>query len=157
MRSRFPLPKLLLSALFLAATMLIAAGAQAQGAQRAGGKTLYQRLGGYDAIAAVTHDFVGRLTADPKLARFFRGHSKNSMDRIRQLIVDQLCEATGGPCIYIGRDMVTTHTGLGITEEDWQTAVGHLNASLDKFKVGQQERQELIATVAALKPDIVEK
>src|SRR5438309_9639335 len=85
--------------------------------------TLYKRLGGDDAIAAVTDDFVGRLASDPGLSRFFIGHSTDSLKRIRQLVVDQLCFATGGPCVYIGRDTRTSHAGLGITEKDWDASV----------------------------------
>jgi hypothetical protein len=70
-----------------------------------------ERLGGYDAIAAVADDFIGRLVGDERFARFFADHSIDSTKPIRQLIVDQLCEATGGPCVYIGRDMKTTHEG----------------------------------------------
>src|SRR5918911_11051 len=93
--------------------------------------SLYKRLGGYDALAAVTDDFVGRLAADPQLGRFFVGHSTDSLKRIRQLVVDQLCAATGGPCVYIGRDMKTTHAGLGISEKDWEASTKHLVATLD--------------------------
>lgn len=122
-----------------------------------GQKSLYDRLGGYNAIAAVTDDFVGRLITDPQLARFFTGHSIDSKKRIRQHVVDQLCAATGGPCIYTGRDMKTVHTGLGITEADWTASVKHLVATLDKFKVPQKEKDELLAAVSGLKKDIVEK
>ena len=81
--------------------------------------TLYKLLGAYDAIAAVTDDFLGRLSTDPAFARFFSGHSADSLKKLRQHVVDQLCAATGGPCVYMGRDMKTTHAGLGITEKDW--------------------------------------
>ena len=118
-------------------------------------KTLYERLGGYDAIAAVTDDFIGRLVADKQITRFFTGASTDSKKRIRQLVVDQICAATGGPCIYIGRSMKASHEGLGITESDWQVSVGHLVAALDKFKVPQKEMDELLAAVSSLKPDIV--
>ena len=118
-------------------------------------KTLYERLGGYDAIAAVTDDFIGRLVADKQITRFFTGASTDSKKRIRQLMVDQICAATGGPCIYIGRSMKASHEGLGITESDWQVSVGHLVAALDKFKVPQKEKDELLAAVSSLKPDIV--
>jgi hemoglobin len=128
-------------------------------AQQMGGKSnqksLYQRLGGYDAIAAVVDDFIGRLVADPQLNRFFDSTSTDSKKRIRQLVVDQLCAATGGPCIYIGRDMKTAHEGLAITESDWQASVKHLVATLDKFKVPQKEKDEVLAAVSGLKADIV--
>ncbi|HEY4491777.1 MAG TPA: group 1 truncated hemoglobin [Acidobacteriota bacterium] len=119
--------------------------------------SLYKRLGGYDAIAAVTDDFIGRLATDPSLKKFFVGHSANSLTRIRQLIVDQLCEVTGGPCKYVGRDMKTAHTGLGITQADWDSAVKHLVATLDKFQVPAKEKDEVLTAVSGLKGDIVEK
>lgn len=119
--------------------------------------SLYKRLGGYDAIAAVTDDFIGRLATDKSLSRFFAGHSKDSLQRIRQLVVDQLCAATGGPCIYIGRDMKTSHQGMGITEADWNAAAGHLVATLEKFKVPEKEKNEILAAVSSFKNDIVEQ
>jgi len=118
--------------------------------------SLYKRLGGYDALAAVTDDFIGRMATDKALSRFFVGHSKDSLGRIRQLVVDQLCAATGGPCVYIGRDMKTAHAGMGITEADWSAAVGHLVATLDKFKVPEKEKNEVLGAVSSFKKDIVE-
>jgi hemoglobin len=147
LRARFALAALALCALILP----LAASAQSMPAS----PTLYQRLGGYDAIAAVTDDFITRLATDPKLAKFFVGVSDNSKGRIRQLVVDQLCAATGGPCIYLGRDMKTSHKGLGITEADWQTAVADLVLTLNKFKVGAAEQRDLAAALGTLKADIV--
>ncbi len=118
-------------------------------------KSLYERLGGYNAIAAVIDDFIGRLVADKQLGRFFIGLSTNSKKKQRQLIVDMICEATGGPCIYIGRDMKTVHTGLNITESDWQASVKLLTATLDKFKVPQKEKDDVFGALSGLKPDIV--
>jgi hemoglobin len=119
--------------------------------------TLYKRLGGYDAIAAVVDDFIGRMVADPGLSRFFAGFSNDSKGRIRQLVVDQLCAATGGPCVYIGRGMKESHMGSGISEKDWQRSTELLIASMDKYKVGQKEKAEVVAALSTLKPDIVEK
>lgn len=120
-------------------------------------KSLYARLGGYDAIAAVVDDFVGRLVADKRLTKFFAGHSEDSLKRIRMHVIDQLCEAAGGPCNYTGRDMKKTHHGLGITSDDWDASAKHLVESLDKFKVPQAEKDELMAFVGTLKKDIVDK
>lgn len=120
-------------------------------------KSLYQRVGGYDALAAVVDDFIGRLVSDKRFEKFFAGFSIDSKKRIRQHILDQFCAATGGPCIYMGRDMKTTHAGLGITEADWDAAAKHLAASIDKFKVPEKEKGELLAFVTSLKKDIVEK
>jgi len=118
---------------------------------------LYKRLGGYDAIAAVTDDFIGRLATDPQIQRFFVGASSDSQKRIRQHVVDQLCELSGGPCIYVGRTTKVAHAGLGITEADWQKSVTLLVATLDKFKVPAKEKDEVLAAVSTLKKDIVEK
>jgi hemoglobin len=124
---------------------------------RAQEKSLYQRIGGYDALAAVVDDFVGRLITDKQFERFFVGHSDDSKKRIRQHILDQFCAATGGPCLYLGRDMKTSHAGLGITSAEWDAAAKHLVASLDKFKVPEKEKGEVLAFVVSLKKDIVEK
>jgi hemoglobin len=136
----------------------IAATATAQNSIKAAqDKSLYDRLGGYNAIAAVVDDFIGRLVADKRFEKFFAGFSVDSRKRIRQHIVDQFCAAAGGPCIYTGRDMKTTHGGLGITEDDWNASAKHLVESLDKFKVPEKEKSDLLAFVTSLKKDIVEK
>jgi hemoglobin len=147
-------------ALCLLATMAVTAAAQSsmmKSGQAATEKSLYQRVGGYDAVAAVVDDFVGRLVSDKQFAGFFKGHSTDSLKRIRQHIVDQFCAGAGGPCIYTGRDMKTSHQGLGITEAQWDAAAKHLVATLDKFKVPAKEKDELLAFVTSLKKDIVEK
>ena len=120
-------------------------------------KSLYERLGGYNAVAAVVDDFVGRLVTDKQFERFFVGHSTDSKKRIRQHIVDQLCAAAGGPCVYTGRTMKDSHVGLGISDAEWDAAAKHLVASLDKFKVPEQEKKDLLAFVTTVKADIVEK
>ena len=125
-------------------------------AQMAKPDSLYKRLGGYDAIAAVTDSFVMKLVKDPTLAKYFV-HSEDSLKHIRQLVVDQLCAVTGGPCVYIGRDMKTTHKGLGITSAEWDASVKHLTATLDEFKVPMKEKNEFLTLASTLKTDIVEK
>jgi hemoglobin len=119
--------------------------------------TLYKRLGGYDALAAVTDDFLGRLATDQQFSKFFVGHSADSIKRIRQLIVDQLCAATGGPCVYTGRDMKTSHAGLGITDKDWDASVRLLVATLEKLNVPAKEKDEVLGAIGGLKKDIVDK
>ena len=143
--------------LFTTTSVLLAALAWGGAARAQETKSLYQRLGGYDAIAAVVDDFVGRLVTDPQFARFFTGHSADSKKRIRQHILDQLCAAAGGPCIYTGRTMRASHEGLGISEAEWDAAAKHLVAALDKFKVPEPEKKDLLAFVGQQKADIVEK
>ncbi|CAN5444075.1 hypothetical protein BH10ACI1_BH10ACI1_24340 [soil metagenome] len=120
-------------------------------------KSLYERLGGYDAIAAVADDFIDRLAKNKLLGRFVVGLSDDSKGKLRQHFVEFLCKATGGSCVYMGRDMKTVHKGLGITEADWKESVKILVETLDKFKVPQKEKDEVLAAVSSLKPDIVEK
>jgi len=120
-------------------------------------KSLYERLGGYDAIAAAVDDLLQRLTSDPEIGVYWKGHSKDSMRRDRQLVVDFLCAAFGGQVVYRGRDMKTSHEGLGISETDWQIFVRHTVATLDKFGVQGREREEFFAAEGSLKGDIVEK
>ena len=142
----------------LALSFCLSAAASANGRlQPQGEKSLYDRIGGYNALAAVVDDFIGRLVADKRFEKFFVGHSEDSQKRIRQHILDQFCAATGGPCIYTGRDMKTTHHGLGITEADWDAAAKHLVGSLDKFKAPEKEKGEVLSFVTSLKKDIVEK
>lgn len=141
----------------MAVAVLLSFVAPATTAVAQSGPSLYKRLGGYDALAAVTDEFITRLATDKTLGRFFVGASDNSKMRIRQLVLDQLCAATGGPCVYIGREMKTAHKGLGITEEDWNISVKHLLATLTKFKVKDKEQKEVAGALTTLKADIVEK
>ena len=150
--------KLKLAGLLCVATMVIASAVPMWAAPpQAGGQdqSLYKRLGGYDALAAVTDDFLGRLATDPQTKRFFTGFSTDSQKRIRNHVIDFLCNATGGPCAYTGRDMKTAHTGLHITEDDWQNSVKALTATLDKFKVPDKEKSEVLSAISSLKGDIV--
>jgi hemoglobin len=118
---------------------------------------LYKRLGGYDAIAAVVDAFLARAVADKQLSRFLVGLSVDSKKRLRQHIVDQICEAAGGPCVYTGRPTKAAHAGLGITDSDWQTTVDHLTAILNGLRVAEREKNDFFALVSTLKTDIVEK
>ena len=103
------------------------------------GKTLYERLGTYNAISAVVDTLMRRLVDDARLSKYFIGHGENSRRRLRELQVDMICEATGGPCFYTGRDMKTTHKGLGITGEDWQAMITLNLGVFELYKVPEAE------------------
>lgn len=118
--------------------------------------SLYKRLGGYDAIAAVSDDFIGRLLKHPTFERFFVGFSDDSKKRIRQHLVDFLCQNTGGPCFYTGRDMKTVHAGMHVTKEEWDKAVALIGETLTALKVPAEESQELASMLVPLEKDIVE-
>lgn len=117
--------------------------------------SLYQRLGGYDAIAAVTDEFL-RLMGDPTLGGYWAGHSDDTKRKERQLIVDFFCEATGGPTFYTGRDMKTSHQGLGISESEYDILMTHCVATLDNFEVPEREKNEVCSFLDSLKGQIIE-
>lgn len=119
-------------------------------------KTLYERLGGYDSIAAIVDNFLSRLRADPMFARFGGGRSLDSVRRGRELLVGQMCELSGGPCSYTGRDMRTSHAGLGITAQEWDASLRHAADALDQFKVSAKEKREFIALFELYRAEIVE-
>jgi hemoglobin len=119
-------------------------------------RTLYERLGGYDAIAAVANDLLPRLQADSQLARFWQHRGEDGLKREKQLLVDFLCASAGGPLYYTGRDMKTSHKGMKISESDWSAFLGHLDATLQAFQVPKAERNEVVGFVQSTKPDIVE-
>src|ERR1043166_4006996 len=104
--------------------------------------TLYARLGGYDAIAAVANDLLPRLMADAQLGRFWHHPGGDGVRREKQVLIDFLCWSAGGPLYYTGRDMVTTHRGMRISESDWAVFLTHVKATLEKFAVPARERGE---------------
>ena len=117
---------------------------------------LYRRLGGYDAIAAVTDDLMVRIKNDDKLRRFYDHRGADGIAREQQLLVDFLCKASQGPMLYTGRDMTSVHVGMGLDDDDWQRAIRHLSATLDTFQVPAQEKSEVLGLTESLKPEIVE-
>ena len=118
--------------------------------------TLYERLGGYDAIFAVASELLPRMQADAGLARFYQHRGEDGLKRSKQLLIDFLCSSAGGPVYYTGRDMKITHQGMKISESDWSAFLGHLNATLDALHVPQPESDEVVALMQSTKPDIVE-
>src|SRR5260370_19633024 len=104
-------------------------------------KSLSARLGGYDAIAAVSENLVGRLMADQRLGRFWAHRSEDGLKRELQLLVNFLCNVTGGPLVYTGRDMKTSHKGMPIDEQDWPAVVRHLQSTLEHFGLTRAYRE----------------
>ena len=119
-------------------------------------KTLYERLGGYDALSAVVNDLLPRLMSDTRLGRFWENRGEDGINREKQLLIDYLCSSAGGPLLYTGRDNKTSHKGMAISESDWEKFTGHLNATLDKFQLPQQERSDVLGFIESTKADIVE-
>ena len=119
-------------------------------------RSLYERLGGYDAISAVVDDFAAKLFADPVVGARFFGMSDDSREGFRQKNKNLMCRVTGGPCMIISRPAAVTHGGLGIKASEFDIVANHLVDSLNSFEVPEREHQELMAIVATLRPDIVE-
>ncbi|MBW2242859.1 MAG: group 1 truncated hemoglobin [Deltaproteobacteria bacterium] len=119
-------------------------------------KSLYERLGGYDALSAVANDLLPRLIADPQLGRFWQHRGEDGVAREKQLLIDFLASNSGGPLYYTGRDMKLTHVGMRISESDWTIFMGHLGATLDAFSVPEPERGETMAFIESTKVEIVE-
>ena len=115
--------------------------------------SLYDRLGGLDAITALTESWVARVGGDDRAnGKFVR----TDIPRLMKEIIDQLCEATGGPCTYAGRSMRETHDGMGVTAGEFDVVMQHLDATLDELNVPKTDRDELVALIMPLRADIVE-
>lgn len=117
-------------------------------------KPLYFRLGGKTAIAKVVDDFVGHVAADTRINRFF---AHTDIPHLKMELVNQICEAAGGPCKYTGKSMKEAHHGMGISTADFNALVEDLVWALDQNKVGEKEKNELLAVLGPMKSDIVEK
>jgi hemoglobin len=117
------------------------------------GQSLYDRLGGKDAIVAVVDDFVARCAGDDRINPKF---GRTDIPRLKKMLVDQVCEASGGPCTYTGRDMKETHTGMGVTKGEFDSLVEDLVATLDGLSVPKAEQEELLGLLAPMQGDIVE-
>lgn len=117
--------------------------------------TLYKRLGGREGIRGVVDDFVAFLVADPRVNARFTKLTPAQVEKLKTNASDQICDATGGPCSYLGKDMKAAHTGMNITEADWNATVEDLIKALDKRNVAKKDQQELIGLLAPMKKDIV--
>ena len=164
--------------LFVLASMLVACGSSQKPTTMAGGEkaepmvksakserssstkkavpsenaSLYDRLGGKDAITAVVHEFIGNVAADARIKqRFFN----TDIPRLEKLLVEFVCLATGGPCKYTGQDMETSHAGMELVDEEFTALVEDLVAALDKFKVPEREKNEILGALGPLQPKIV--
>ena len=122
-------------------------------------KSLYKRLGGYNAIAAVIDDTAQIVFNDPLIGKYFIGLSTNSKQRLRQLLVDQFTQAAGGPAVYTGRTMKLSHSGIGggLTNNEFYVFVNAIAQALDKNKVNLREKEEVLTFANSLRDEIVER
>ena len=122
-------------------------------------KSLYDRLGGKAAITAVVDEFVGRVAADKRINAFFAQTASDPkrLAAFKGKLVDQICEASGGPCKYTGKNMKDAHMGMNISGADFNALVEDLVGALDTFKVPAHEKDQLLGALGPMKTDIVEK
>ena len=138
----------------VAVTLLVAFAATVSLAAE---KSLYTRLGGKKAIVAVVDEFVARVAADKRINGFFKATASDPkrLAKFKANLVDQICQGSGGPCKYTGKDMKTAHKGMGISDADFNALVEDLTGALNKFKVGKKEQSDLLALLGPMKKDIV--
>jgi hemoglobin len=144
---------------FVIAAILASVSSAALLGQGAKEKSLYDRLGGKAAIGAVVDEFVARVAADKRINAYF-GQTASDPARLMAFkgkLVDQICQASGGPYTYAGKEMKAAHMGMGISSADFDALVQDLVGALDKFKVGQHEKDQLLGALGPMKSDIVEK
>ena len=135
-----------------AVMMLVLSVSLAPYAMAAGNASLYDRLGGKQSIKAVVAQFVSNVGDDQRINHYF---AKTDLTHLKAMLVDQICEGSGGPCKYKGRDMKTTHKGMALTGADFNALVEDLVKALDKFKVAKQEQDDLLAILGPMQGDIV--
>jgi hemoglobin len=117
-------------------------------------RTLYERLGGRDAIVTVVDSFVARVAADSRINKKF---ARSDIPRVKTMLVEQICNATGGPCTYRGRSMKEAHRNMGVTDGEFDALVEDLVATLNQFNVAKADQDALLNTLGSMRADIVER
>ena len=123
--------------------------------EKPAGVSLYKQLGGREGIALVVDDFAANVVADERINARFKALKPEQVFKFKSNLADQICDATGGPCAYVGRDMKTTHKGMNITEAEWGATVEALVKALDKNNVPAGAKNALLGALGPMKPDIV--
>lgn len=131
--------------------MIIAAGCAALSPKPP--ETLYERLGGKEAIAAVVNDFVDKVGQDPRVRHL---PAPERVAPLKVSLADLVCQASGGPCIYRGKEMKAAHAGMGISNAEFDAVVDDLVQTINKYKVGEREKNELLSLLAPMRTQIVE-
>jgi hemoglobin len=117
--------------------------------------SLYKRLGGREGIAIVVDDFTANMAADSRVNARFKDIKPADLQKFRSNLADQICDVTGGPCSYLGKDMKAAHAGMKITDDEWNATVENLVKALDKNNVPAGSKQELLGLLGGMKKDIV--
>ena len=116
-------------------------------------RSLYDRFGGIDAITAVVRTVVDRQMKDDRINQKF---ARTNEDRLMKEFIDLICQASGGPCTYTGRDMTEAHHNMGLTNGEWDAFVEDVVTVLNEFKVGAAEQDDLLNALASFRGEIIE-
>ena len=138
-----------------AAVVIGVVGCASMQEPRAAAPSVYKQLGGREGIALVVDDFVANVVADDRINARFKAMKPEQVSKFKSNLADQICDATGGPCAYVGRDMKTTHKGMNVTEAEWNATVEALVKALDKNNVPAGAKNALLGALGPMKPDIV--
>lgn len=121
------------------------------------GNSLYARIGGYDVICAIVDEFSQTFANDPRMVRFVSGMNLERQKRNRQLTVDYLCAASGGPALYLGQDMKTAHAGLGINGSEWRIAMDHVQRAVEKLIPSESGKKEFLGLFLNRSHEVIER
>jgi hemoglobin len=113
---------------------------------------LYRELGGKDGITKVVDRFLANIDNDLRINLFFE---KTDHKDLRNLVIEQFCQATGGPCVYSGRPMEEAHSGMNLNDADFSAFVEDLIAAMDELKVPKASQDKLLALLGPMKPQVV--
>ena len=139
----------------VSAVLVFGAGGCATGQQQAAAPSVYLQLDGRQGIAKIVDDFVANVVADDRINARFKALQPALVFKLKSYLADQICDATGGPCAYVGRDMKTTHKGMNVTEGEWNATVEALVKALDKNNVPAGAKSALLGALGPMKTDIV--
>jgi hemoglobin len=120
-------------------------------------KLLFERLGGKEGIAFVVDEFLKNVAADTRVSKIFAKTKGDRLDKLKASLGDQICEVSGGPCKYAGKEMKAAHKGMGVTEVQWDAFIEDLSLALQARGLGEEEKSELFAAIGKYRDDIVEK
>ena len=121
-------------------------------ASTASSGSLYRELGGKEGITKVVDLFLAKVVNDLRINLFFE---QTDHKDLRNLVIEQFCQATGGPCVYSGRSMEEAHSGMNLTDADFAAFVEDLIAAMDELKVPKPSQEKLLALLGPMKPQVV--
>lgn len=115
-------------------------------------KSLYEKVGGTEGITTVVEVFLANVGADDRINSRF---ATTDLDNLKMLLIEQVCEATGGPCTYSGKNMLDAHKGMDITEEEFGALAEQMSKAMMSSGVGQEEHDTIMGVLGGMHDDIV--